>query len=83
MSGCHSPTLLSIRQRLFDQAERYVALSIAYKGEIRDDVGEHRAIMEATLARDVEGALARNCEHIERTTEKPDHALADSREQAR
>lgn len=83
VSGCHSPTLLSIRQRLFDQAERYVALSIAYKGEIRDDVGEHRAIMEATLARDVEGALARNCEHIERTTEKLDHALADSREQAR
>jgi DNA-binding GntR family transcriptional regulator len=82
VSGCHSPTLLGIRQRLFDQAERYVALSISYRTQPRDDVGEHRAIMEAALSRDVGRALICNREHIERTTEKLDRALSDNREPA-
>jgi DNA-binding GntR family transcriptional regulator len=82
IGGCHSPTLLAIRQRLFDQAERYVALSISYRTELRDDVGEHRAIMEAALQRDVDRALTCNRQHIERTTEKLDRALTVDREPA-
>jgi DNA-binding GntR family transcriptional regulator len=82
VGGCNSPTILGIRQRLFDQAERYVALSISYRTEPRDDVGEHRSIMEAALARDVERALKCNREHIERTTEKLDRALSSTREPA-
>ncbi len=70
VSACNSPTLLTIRNRLFDQAERYVALSIAARGEIRDDVAEHQALMEAALSRDSELALVLNRRHLERTLNK-------------
>ncbi|MEQ8444404.1 MAG: FCD domain-containing protein [Pelagibacterium sp.] len=73
VAGCGSQTLIEIRQRLFDQAERYVALSISAKGEIRDDVAEHQGIMGAAIDRDVELTLRLNREHIERTTEKLKH----------
>lgn len=70
VAACNSPILLSLHRRLFDQAERYVALCIAAKGELRDDVGEHTALMEAAVARRVDEAVALNRSHIERTTEK-------------
>ncbi|MBN9347447.1 MAG: FCD domain-containing protein [Devosia sp.] len=70
VAACDSPVLLSIRNRLFDQAERYVALSISAGGEVRDDVGEHRAIMDAVLSRDVEMSVVLSRRHIERTTQK-------------
>lgn len=68
--GCKSPTLIAIRDALFDQGERYVVLSIARRAQPRDDVGEHKAILDAVLARDVDSALAANHSHIERTTAK-------------
>lgn len=70
VAACDSPVLLGLRNRLFDQAERYVALSISAGGEVRDDVSEHQAIMEAVLAREAELALVLNRRHIERTTKK-------------
>jgi DNA-binding GntR family transcriptional regulator len=70
VAGCASPILMSICEALFDQGERYVALSIAKRAIPRDDVAEHKRIMEAVLARDVAAAIAANREHIERTTEK-------------
>ena len=70
VAACDSPALLSIRDGLFDQAERYVALSIISKAVLRDDVAEHEQIMRAALARDVARAVKFNREHIERTTEK-------------
>jgi len=70
VSACASPILLSLRSGLFEQAERYVALSIVSKAIHRDDVDEHQQIMQASLDRDVARALKLNREHIERTTEK-------------
>ncbi|MBD0413899.1 GntR family transcriptional regulator [Oryzicola mucosus] len=70
VAACDSPTLSSIRDRLFDQAERYVSLAIASQGEFRDDVSEHAALMNAAISRDAETALRLNRAHIERTTEK-------------
>lgn len=70
VSGCGSPTLLSIQKNLFDQGERYVALSIMRRAQPRDDVGEHKLIMEAVIARDRDRALTANRKHIERTIEK-------------
>lgn len=70
VAACDSAVLAGIRDHLFDQAERYVALSISVGGEVRDDVSEHQGIMEAALARDTELALALNRRHIERTTKK-------------
>lgn len=70
VAACDSPVLAGVRNHLFDQAERYVALSISVGGEVRDDVSEHQGIMEAAIARDTELALALNRRHIERTTKK-------------
>jgi DNA-binding GntR family transcriptional regulator len=70
VSGCGSLTLLSIHESLFDQGERYVAVSIARRAQPRDDVGEHKLIMEAAIARNLDRALAANRQHIERTTQK-------------
>ena len=70
VAACGSPTLLTIRNGLFEQAERYVALSIVSKAAHRDDVREHEQIMRAALARDNVRAIKLNREHIERTTEK-------------
>jgi len=70
VGGCGSPILLSIQEALFDQAERYVALSIARRAVPRNDVAEHKRIMDAVIARDIGRAVEANRVHIERTTEK-------------
>jgi DNA-binding GntR family transcriptional regulator len=70
IAAANSPILTGIWQRLFDQAERYVALSIAVKSEQRDDVAEHSAIAEAVISRDVAAAVELNRRHIELTTAK-------------
>jgi DNA-binding GntR family transcriptional regulator len=71
--------LLTIRDGLFDQAERYVALSIMSKAVFRNDVAEHEGIMRAALARDPDKAVKLMSEHIERTTEKVARSLAQVR----
>jgi GntR family carbon starvation induced transcriptional regulator len=70
ISACGSPVLMSISDALFDQAERYVAVSIRYLAQQRDDVSEHRQIMETVISRNAEKACKLNKEHIERTTTK-------------
>ncbi len=70
VAACGSPTMLGIQQSLFEQAERYVALSIISKAAPRNDVGEHEQIMQAALQRNVNRAVMLNREHIERTTTK-------------
>lgn len=70
MAACGSPLLMSICDSLFDQAERYVALSIRHTAEPRDDRAEHEAITRAALAHDAEEAVRLTAEHIRRTTEK-------------
>lgn len=76
VEACGSPTLLTIRAGLFDQAERYVALSIKSKLAPRNDGAEHEQIMRAALARDAARAVELNREHIERTTQKVAKFLA-------
>jgi GntR family transcriptional regulator, carbon starvation induced regulator len=71
-----SPTLLSIRARLFEQAERYVALSIMSSGPLRDDVTEHKNLMRAALNREVDKAVELNRIHITRTLDKVASSLA-------
>ncbi len=60
--------LLRIREQLYEQSERYRRLSVPALPMPRDVEGEHQAIMEATLARDVEVATARMAEHLRLTT---------------
>ncbi len=70
VAACGSPTMLSIRESLFEKAERYVVLAIISKSPPRNDGAEHEQIMQAALARNVGRALAANREHIERTLNK-------------
>lgn len=75
VAGCGAPTLLAIRARLFEQAERYVALSIMADGPLRDDVAEHKQLMRAALNRDVDKMLDINRAHIGRTLDKVSASL--------
>ena len=79
VAACGSRTLISIRERLFEQAERYVSLSIMSNAPLRDDVGEHRQLMRAALNRDVEKSLELNRLHITRTLDKAAASLAANR----
>jgi len=79
VSACGSPTLLSIRSRLFEQADRYVALSIMSSGPLRDDVTEHKQLMRAALNRELAKTLELNRVHINRTLDKVSASLAASK----
>ncbi|MGH6674362.1 MAG: FCD domain-containing protein [Xanthobacteraceae bacterium] len=70
VAACNSPIMLSIREGLFEKAERYVALAILSKLAPRNDVAEHEQIMRAALARSFSRAVTLNREHIERTFNK-------------
>jgi GntR family transcriptional regulator, carbon starvation induced regulator len=70
VAACNSPIMLSIRESLFEKAERYVALAILSKLPPRKDLTEHEQIMRAALARNISRALTLNREHIERTFNK-------------
>jgi DNA-binding GntR family transcriptional regulator len=76
VSACASPTLMAIRGRLFEQADRYVALSIMSSGPLRDDVAEHKNLMRAALNREIDKAVELNRLHITRTRDKVAVSLA-------
>ncbi|MCC6780739.1 MAG: FCD domain-containing protein [Hyphomicrobiales bacterium] len=79
VAACDSPKLVSIREALFDQAERYVALSIISRYPTRNDIAEHEQIMRATLARNVSRAVQLHSAHIERTAERVAKSLGEAR----
>jgi len=57
VSACPSPWLMRLRNLLYDQAERYRRLAVTIDQQGRDVASEHRAVMEAALARDTELAV--------------------------
>jgi DNA-binding GntR family transcriptional regulator len=68
-AACGSARLSRLRAQFFDQTNRYRRLSVSVKRAPRDDRAEHRALMEATLARDADRAVALMQRHIRRTAE--------------
>lgn len=69
IANCRSPWLLRLSHLLRDQTARYRMLSVHYQGENERDVPhEHRALLEAALARDVDKACALLASHYETTT---------------
>jgi len=66
--ACQSPILLRVREQLFTQAERYRRLSLPLKTTLRDVDGEHKAIMEATLARKADQACKLMSRHLNKTS---------------
>jgi DNA-binding GntR family transcriptional regulator len=70
LDGCPSPRLREIAGSLRDASELYRRWSRHLGGEdTRDIAGEHRALRDAVLARDVERAAAALSRHIEYTTQ--------------
>jgi DNA-binding GntR family transcriptional regulator len=68
IAACGSRWITAYCESLFDQADRYRYLSV-YAHEHRDFVGEHRAIMEAALARDTELAIRLLVQHVSKTAD--------------
>jgi GntR family carbon starvation induced transcriptional regulator len=69
IAACGSRWIVGFAEMLFDNARRYQALSIRSPTHPRDVEGEHRAIMDAVLARDADLAVRLHTEHISRTQE--------------
>ncbi|WP_035871448.1 GntR family transcriptional regulator [Cucumibacter marinus] len=70
VAACGSPTIMNIRSGLYDQAERYVALSVTSSIKARDDVAEHELLMNTALERDTPGAMDAIRAHFSATTDK-------------
>jgi DNA-binding GntR family transcriptional regulator len=77
MSGCGSRRLIEMAASLGESAAIYRHRSQRYDHGKRDVAGEHRAIFEATLARDADLACRLHSEHIQRTADIVIAALAD------
>lgn len=79
LSACPSRWLIRMHDQLFQQAERYRRITFAARGaQARNVHAEHRAIMEAAIAREVEAACGLAASHILRTLSVLDEVV-DSR----
>ncbi len=67
VSHCGSVWLLRLQQQLYAQSLRYRFISFEQPEAPRDGDAEHKALMDACLARNVERARRLTIEHIERT----------------
>jgi DNA-binding GntR family transcriptional regulator len=68
--ACSSPLLKQLRQQLFDSAElyRHWSANAEPPKRRRPITKEHRTLLNAALARDVDAVVAQTVQHIERTT---------------
>jgi GntR family transcriptional regulator, carbon starvation induced regulator len=62
-----SPTLIEIRSKLYERAERYRTLSSLH-GKRSDKAAEHKALLDTAMARNVERSQALIDKHIRATT---------------
>jgi GntR family transcriptional regulator, carbon starvation induced regulator len=68
-SACSSQRLLALCSSLFDQAERYRRYCAINRKQTRNTIEEHRALMEAAIARDADQAVKLLRQHITKTHE--------------
>ena len=78
ISACASRRIREFCESLFDSADRYRHAARIAVSDQRPDEAEHRAIMEATIARDADHAVKLLTEHVRRTESLVRHALPDS-----
>ena len=69
IAACGSRWLIDFYAMLMDRNTRYRYLAFADASEPRDVAAEHRAIVEAVLARDADRAVAAATAHIGRTSD--------------
>jgi GntR family transcriptional regulator, carbon starvation induced regulator len=76
ISACPSRWLLRMHDQLFQQAERYRRITFATRTSTPRNVHqEHRSIMEAAIARDVDAACGLAASHILRTVSVLEEAV--------
>lgn len=68
VAAAGSRYLLEFRAALYEMTDRYFRLAVIYKPSSRDIDAEHKAIMDAVLARDVAAAIALTQDHLMETT---------------
>ncbi len=78
IEACGSPILRDICRRLYEASELYRRWTGSAPGQPRNVLDEHRALMDAALARDTERAVALLTEHFERTTRSLLASLPDT-----
>ncbi|UOM34512.1 GntR family transcriptional regulator [Acuticoccus sp. I52.16.1] len=76
IAACTSPLLLQFSHMLSDRADRYRRFSLTLEAPDRDVAAEHRAILDATLARDGAKACRLLAEHYRNTARYVREALA-------
>ncbi len=69
VNACASPNLLEFRQKLFERAHRYRRISSQFRPYWRPKETQHKAIMDAVLARNAAKATKLIERHIRETTE--------------
>lgn len=67
IAACRSHYVKRFWQTCYDQADRYRCLALLHSGVVRDDLSEHRGLMEAALNRDVVTACRLSRIHIKGT----------------
>jgi DNA-binding GntR family transcriptional regulator len=76
VSACTSPWLHRMRDMLFAQSARYVALSVPLGRRDRDRNQEHRELMDAAISRNADHAVELMSNHLQLTTQILLDALA-------
>ena len=76
IAACPSRWLKHMHGILFQQSERYRRISLAARDETRDVHAEHKAVLDAALARDVDLACRLEAEHIDKTLQLLNRKLA-------
>ncbi len=69
IAACPSHWIKGFCEQLFDQSDRYRNLSRMIIMQNRADIDEHREILEAVMARDVERAVQSLTRHVTETTD--------------
>ena len=71
VAGCPSRWMTEFYAHLFDHADlyRHQYVSAEHGGPVRDVDAEHRALLDAAVARDEAGLAARLAAHVVRATE--------------
>lgn len=67
VAACSSQWILRFRSTLHDHSERYRQLAVSYNDQPRDLNAEHKAIVDATLARNADLAAELIAEHVNET----------------
>lgn len=81
ISGCDNEWLKHFWQILFDQAFRYRQLAVTRGYQYRDDLSEHKNLMEQVLDHNLSGLLQASEAHIRGTYDVVLKVLANSEQQ--